>query len=151
MHGHAGVIVRAGDRQLPWARTDIHLPGIEYVRVFDLVRAALLGWSPNVLQVIGYPGATVDSPSDCSVEDSLDALTYSFSLHRGLLTAGQVIDPDMVDVLIRSAAKASGAPTSPEAWAQCLERSIEIYHAVAEHGMRQMRTDFDRRVIEVLP
>jgi hypothetical protein len=148
--GRPGVVLRTGDRQLPWAGTNLHLPGIEYVRVFDLVRAALLGWSPNVRRVIDRPDAIGGSPSDCAIEDTMDALTYSLTLHHGLLTAGPVLDPDMEDALIRSAAQASDAPTSPELWARCLERSIKVYQEVAENGIRQLRMDLDGRVIDVL-
>jgi hypothetical protein len=80
----------------------------------------------------------------------MDALPYSLTLHHGLLTAGPLLDPDMADALIRAAAEASDAPTSPEQWVRCLECSIKVYQAVAEHGMRHLRMDLDRRVIEVL-
>jgi hypothetical protein len=147
--GRPGVVVRAGDRQFPWARTDAHMPGIEYIRVFDLVRAALLGWSPNVRRVIGCSDAIAGSLSDCSIEDAIDALTYSLALHHGLLSAGPVLDPHIVDAVMSSASKASDAPTSPELWTSCLERSIKVYQEVAEHGKRHLRMDLDRREIDV--
>ena len=43
------VVIRVDGAVLPPATVQPELPGSEYVRLFDVVHAAVLHWSPNVM------------------------------------------------------------------------------------------------------
>lgn len=139
------VVIRIGDAALPAATVQPEMPGSEYVRVFDLVHAAVLRWSPNVAMAVsgGVPGLG-GAADDCPVEDSIDALTYALVLHRSDLTAGTVVDPKIVATVLALAGNGGpDVPKSAEAWNDCLLRSLEIYDAVRKQGHWELAVDLE--------
>ena len=105
------VVIRIGDAALPAATVQPEMPGSEYVRVFDLVHAAVLRWSPNVNKAVsgGVPGLG-GAADDCPVEDSIDALTYAVVLHRSDLTTGTAVDPTIVATVLALACRRRPGP-----------------------------------------
>ena len=51
------VIIHVGQELLPTTTAHLHLPGIEFIPVFDLVHTGILGWSPNIVAALNGPVA----------------------------------------------------------------------------------------------
>ena len=139
------VVIRIGDAALPAATVQPEMPGSEYVRVFDLVHAAVLRWSPNVNKAVsGGVAGLGGAADDCPVEDSIDALTYAVALHRSDLTTGTAVDPTVVATVLALAGNGGpDVPRSAQAWNDCLLRSLEIYDAVRQHGHWELAVDLE--------
>ncbi len=144
------VLVRIGDATLPAATVQPELPGIEYVHVFDLVHAAVLRWSPNVVAAVperlqGLSGAA----PDCPVEDAIDALTYALVVNRSDLSSETGIEPAVLASVLALAAQATDVPASAEAWTECLRQSLEVHDAVSKRGVWQFEVDLEGGRVQV--
>jgi hypothetical protein len=146
------VVIRIGDAALPPATVQAELPGGEYIRVFDLVHAAVLRWSPNVTAAapVPVPGLS-GAPSDCPVEDAIDALTYALVIHRSELATPTTIDPHVVAAVTAMAARAPDAPDSASIWEGCLRQSLEVYDAVSSRGVRHISVDLEQGRLHTTP
>jgi hypothetical protein len=144
------VVIRVDGAVLPPATVQPELPGSESVRLFDVVHAAVLHWSPNLMAatagaVPGLSGDVEDGP----LEDAIDALTYSFVAHGSELATPTGIDPQVVDAVTALAAKGSGAPTSTDAWTACLRESLELHDATRKQPVFRLAVDLDAGQVRV--
>ena len=141
---HGPVVVWVGGAALPAASVQPELPGSEYVHVFDLVHAAVLRWSPNVVRAMPAPvPGLAGADFDCPLEDAINALTYSLAVHRAGLTTDTSIDPVIVTAVTALAARGTDVPDSIEAWTTCLRQSIDLHEAVSRRDVRGLTVDLD--------
>ena len=144
------VVIRIGSAALPVATVQPELPGSEYVRLFDVVHAAVLHWSPNVVAATAdtVPGLSGDA-DDGPIEDAIDALTYSFVAYQSELATPTEIDPQIIEAVMTLAAKASGAPGSPDAWTACLRECLELHNAVRRQPVFRLILDLEAGHVRV--
>jgi hypothetical protein len=135
------VVIRIGSAALPAATVEPELPGLEYVRVFDLVHAAVLRWSPNVIAAGGLVPGLAGDVGDCPLEDAIDALTYGLAVHRSELAGPTGIDPYLVAEITSLAGRGSGVPTSAELWTNCLQQCLEIHDSVSTRPISRLVID----------
>lgn len=140
-----------GNAPLPVSTVKPGLPGIEYVHIFDVAHAALLGWSPNVaaslaMQLDGLTGQACD----VGVEDGINAMTYGLTMSYPDLASLVAMDSDILDSVIRLAAKSGDAPTDRSRWENCLAQALELFIAVRDRGVEQVVLDLNRHAVDVV-
>jgi hypothetical protein len=144
------VVIRVGASALPPATVEPELPWSEYARLFDVVHAAVLHWSPNVMAatagtVSGLSGDEDDRP----LEDAIDALTYCFVAYQSELATPTEIDPQVVEAVTALAAKGSGVPDSRDAWTACLRESLQLHNAVRRQPVFRLAVDLETGHVRV--
>lgn len=144
------VVIRIDGALLPPATVQPELPGSEYVRLFDVVHAAVLHWSPHVAAATAgaVPGLSGDA-DDRPLEDAIDALTYGFVAYQSELATPTEIDPRVVDAVTALAAKGSAAPESTDAWTACLRESLELHNAVRKQPVFRLTVDLEAGRVRV--
>jgi hypothetical protein len=147
------VSVTVGGSSLPKARVSADSPGTELMRVFDLVHAAVLNWSPNLVADLSEPLQGVSGTSaDRYLEDTIDAITYG--LLRGgvpVMPAPSLIDPEVIDTVVKLAARSHDAPLDTTEWQRCLARSIEVFREVQRRETATLLLDVDRHALHLVP
>jgi hypothetical protein len=132
------------------SRANPALPGREYMAMFDLAHAAVLNWSPNLRAVLPHLRSIRGELGDRSTEALISAMTYSLVVNQDPFVIGRALDPDMVNAVVTSAARAMDAPTSAAEWERCLHASIDVFDHVARRGVRHLGVDLTGGLIRPL-
>lgn len=127
LSGDVSVIGVVEDTETFSAKVIAALPGREYMGLFDLVHAAVLGWSPNLRASLPWLSSVAGSEPERHVEDLIDALTYGLATAIDDFRIADLIDPEFVESVTRAARTAPQAPEGRTDWERCLGTCLAVF------------------------